>query len=229
MAPKRARRSESGGVRGTNALRFVGLRGRGLGGRHERRGRGLHGLLHRRSLYRRHGGFYRRNWLVLVGIRGIRHEMPPVRKGCNHRAGKGVDSRGRVRTTRLVLGRPDPPQACRAAMGITGHLPAIPPQQTGRKLDGSAISRRVSGRRADAAGARSKSSLKGGHEDQRRAPEWPDVRAPSGRAKAKRWSPSGQDGLQFPLPPVGVQWELPGAVERETGAAPSCGRRFRFE
>src|ERR1035437_27831 len=46
-------------------------------------------------------------------------------------------------------------------MGITGHLPAIPPQQTGRKLDGSAISRRVSACRADAAGAGSKSSLKG--------------------------------------------------------------------
>jgi hypothetical protein len=42
--------------------------------------------------------------------------------------------------------------------------------------------------RAATARARSKTSLKGGHEDQRRAPEWPDVRAPSGRAKAKRWT-----------------------------------------
>ena len=58
-----------------------------------RQGRGLHGLLHRRSLYRRHGGFYRRNGLVLVGIRGIRHEMPPLRKRlqppCRVRSGRG--------------------------------------------------------------------------------------------------------------------------------------------
>ena len=60
-------------------LWLVGLRGRDLRGRHGRRGCGLHGLLHRRSLYW-HGRFYRRNGLVLVGIRGIRHEMPPVRK-----------------------------------------------------------------------------------------------------------------------------------------------------
>jgi hypothetical protein len=55
---------------------------------------------------------------------------------------------------------------------------------------------------AAAAGARSKSSLKGGHEDQRRAPEWPDVSAPSGRAKAKRWSPSARTGCNSHCTPT---------------------------
>ena len=48
-----------------------------------------------------------------------------------------------------------------------------------------------------AAGVGSKSSLKGRHEDQRRALEWADVRAPRGRAKAKRWSLSARTGHNF--------------------------------
>jgi hypothetical protein len=90
-------------------------------------------------------------------------------------------------------------------MGITGHLPAIPPQQTGRKLDRSAISRRVSGRRADAAGAGSKSSLRGGHENRRRALEWADVCPQGTRTMTKPLVCRRQRASQFPLRPYTIR------------------------
>src|SRR5450759_4918082 len=62
------------------------------------------------------------------------------------------------------------------------------PRQAGERPDGSAISRRLPQRGAFAASPGAKSSLNGGLEDQRRALEWADVRAPSGSAKAKLWS-----------------------------------------
>jgi hypothetical protein len=43
--------------------------------------------------------------------------------------------------------------------------------------------------------------LRGGPEDQRRALEWADGRAPSGRAKAKLSVSERQDKPQFPLHP----------------------------
>src|ERR1035441_6139357 len=62
------------------------------------------------------------------------------------------------------------------------------PRQAGRRPDGLAVSNRVSPRRVDAARARSKSSLTGGHEHQRRALEWADLYPPTYEASPKRWA-----------------------------------------
>jgi hypothetical protein len=45
-------------------------------------------------------------------------------------------------------------------------------------------------------------ALKGRHEDQRGALEWADVRAPSGRAKAKRWSLRARTGRNSHCTPI---------------------------
>jgi hypothetical protein len=77
------------------------------------------------------------------------------------------------------------------------------PRQARRRPDGFAVSHRVPRCRTLAASAVSKSSLKGGHEAQRRVLEWADLRAPSGRARANLWSPSARTSRNSHCTPTG--------------------------